>query len=286
MAKKFLKNLKSLFVVEEIEEEMHSSASLERSEQTPLPKPRPNPIIKQEVPKKETSPLTFPETDLIDKDLLSDLPDLKAEAETATPVPPPKPKPPVKKINQEYADMLFKAMQQNNLQGLDYLEFKESLEALSKITADEETRYKSAYAVVSAMGTNVHKLIETARHYVDVLNKAKEKFNMTVLKQMQDKLTNKKNAVDSLEKSIQQKKNQIQKLTAEIDEVQRQMIVEMAQTEQYSETVTLAELEFENTFSVIRGKIDQDIKNMREYLTVKAVNPLEEDLNLDHDLES
>ncbi|MEZ4773967.1 MAG: hypothetical protein R3D00_12350 [Bacteroidia bacterium] len=284
MAKKFLNSLKSLFIVDETEIETPPAFDKKNPSPKPMnqkpvaPTPRPNPIIKKEQPKESPKP-DFPEIEPMEKNVVSASPELKEIIKTAA--PPPKPKPPAKKINQEYADVLFKAMQQNNQEGFDYLEFKESLEALTKITADEETRYKSAYAVVSAMGTNVYKLIESARHYVDVLNKTRDKFNQTVLKQMQDKLVNRKKAVESLEKSIKTKKEQIQKLTQEIDETQRQMIVEMAQTEQYAETVALAELEFANTFDMIKGKIDQDVKNMREYLTTKAVNPLEEDLDIE-----
>lgn len=284
MAKKFLNSLKSLFIVDETETEIppafdKKSPSPKSMNQKPVaPTPRPNPIIKKEQPK-ESPQIDFSEIETMDKNVVSESPELKEIIKTSA--PPPKPKPPVKKINQEYADVLFKAMQQYNQEGFDYLEFKESLEALTKITADEETRYKSAYAVVSAMGTNVYKLIESARHYVDVLSKTRDKFSQTVLKQMQDKLVNKKKAVESLEKSIKNKKDQIQKLTLEIDETQRQMIVEMAQTEQYAETVALAELEFANTFDMIKGKIDQDVKNMREYLTTKAENPLEDDLDLE-----
>ncbi|MEZ4827565.1 MAG: hypothetical protein R3C61_14975 [Bacteroidia bacterium] len=286
MAKKLFKNLKSLFIVEEEESISPPLTDLKKSlpktqiKQPVPPVQRPNPIIKKETP--AITPITPEEKPVAEKKIPDDDPRLKELLESAK----PQPKPPAKKINQEYADALLKAMQQANLAGLDYLEFKESLEALSKITADEETRYKSAYAVVSAMGTNVYKLIETARHYIDVLNKAKEKFNQTVLKQMQDKLVNKKKEVESLEKSIQNKKAQIQKLNQEIDDTQRKMIVEMSNVEKFTETVALAELEFTNTFEMIRGKIDQDIKNMREYLTTKAVNPLEEGIHLDEDMES
>ena len=122
----------------------------------------------------------------------------------------------------------------NNLEGLDYLEFKESLEALSKMQMDEETKYKSAYAVAASMGANVHKLIQTALHYVEVLKKEKESYEKTTLTKMQNRLKVKKEDVISIEQGIKEKQAQIQQLKKDIDAAQREMIEKVAEIQQES----------------------------------------------------
>lgn len=267
MAKKFLKNLKSLFIVED------EDTSIPDPLAKPIPKRKPTPI-----PPKDNTPNKIVKTpdEPVRKspvNLPSDLP--------VVPPPESRPKPPARKINPKIADVLLKAMQDGNLEGFDYLEFKESLEKLTSITADEETRYKTAYAVVSSMGTNVHKLIESARHYVTILAKEKERFSKDVLKKMETELGAKKKSIVDLDQSIKDKKAQIEQLKKDIDSLQRQMIEEIAQVDQESGKVKEVETDFNFTYTYIRGKIDKDIRNMREYLTVKAENPLGDDLDFD-----
>ena len=262
MAKKFLKNLKSLFI---IEEEIA---------------PPPPPVKKNTPPQKRKTP---PSPDPLSPNKI-----VKQESPVSkAPVPPPPPPPPKKnegKVNEKFVDLLLGAMQKNNLDGLDYLEFKESLETLSKMPMDEATRYKSAYAVVKAMGTNVHKLIQTANHYIDILNKEKEAFNGDVLEKMKGKLEDEKKVISLLQKSIKDKRKQIQQLTKDIDNVQRQIIDKTAEIDRYGEEFISIEKDFSVTFKLIKSKIDTDIENMRAYLTVKSTNdPHDDSLDLNFD---
>ena len=45
---------------------------------------------------------------------------------------------------EKFTNILFGAIEANDLEGFDYLEYKESLQSLAKMNMDEETRYKSA----------------------------------------------------------------------------------------------------------------------------------------------
>ena len=51
------------------------------------------------------------------------------------------------KVSSKFMEILFKAMEDNNLDGFDYLEFKQSLKSLEKMPMDEQTRFKSAFAM-------------------------------------------------------------------------------------------------------------------------------------------
>ena len=77
------------------------------------------------------------------------------------------------KPDAKFVDILLKAVEKDNLEGFDYLEYKSSLQSLSGMDMDEETKYKSSLAMATTMGATPAKLIKTAEHYIATLNKEK-----------------------------------------------------------------------------------------------------------------
>jgi hypothetical protein len=73
------------------------------------------------------------------------------------------------KVSDKFYDILFGAMEANNQEGFDYLEYKKSLQTLSKMPMDEQTRYASAFAAAQAMGITASKLNESAQFYLNIL---------------------------------------------------------------------------------------------------------------------
>ena len=72
-------------------------------------------------------------------------------------------------LDEKSVDTLTKALNNANLPGFDYLEFKQSLGALSGLNMDEAMGIKSAFATAATMGVTKIKLKETAQHYKSVL---------------------------------------------------------------------------------------------------------------------
>ena len=62
------------------------------------------------------------------------------------------------KVDSKFMNVLLKAMDNNNLEGFDYLEFKQSLKSLEKMPMDEATRYQSAFAMAKTMGASAAQL--------------------------------------------------------------------------------------------------------------------------------
>lgn len=257
MAKKFLKNLKSLFIIEE-EETLPSKKSSQPSKTFPL--------------KQKGTPSSIPANRII-KD--------ESAKPPIIPAPKPKPKVPKIKINKEHLEHLLSAMEDTNLDGFDYLEFKDSLEALSKkVQMDEATRYKSAFTVASSVGLNVNKLTSSIMHYLKILQEEKNRFHENNLKEMKDKVIDRKKIVIKMEKGIRDKKARIEKLKKEIDLDQRKMIDELAEVSQEEDKVKAVEKDFDTAYNFLVGKIDRDLRNIRNYLTDKAIDdPFDDILN-------
>ena len=73
------------------------------------------------------------------------------------------------KVNDKFTEVLFSAMERDNQEGFDYLEFKQSLRSLEKMPMDEATRYQSALAMAKTLGANPVLLQQSAAHYLNVL---------------------------------------------------------------------------------------------------------------------
>ena len=100
----------------------------------------------------------------------------RQKAKDPSPAISPSPEGHPGKITGKFVDILFKAMEKNNIDGFDYLEYKQSLNSLKKMPMDEATRYQSAFAMAQTMGANPQMLATTAQHYIDVLRKEEEAF--------------------------------------------------------------------------------------------------------------
>ena len=61
-------------------------------------------------------------------------------------------------VTAKFMNILLGAMEKHNLDGFDYIEFKESLKSLEKMPMDERTRFQSAFAMAKTMGATPQKI--------------------------------------------------------------------------------------------------------------------------------
>ena len=95
--------------------------------------------------------------------------------------------PPVKggEVTSKFSNILMTAMAKKNLEGFDYLEFKQSLQSLSNMQMDEATQYKSAFAMAKTMKVTKKKLLDAASYYLKVLENENRKFYEALKNQKQ-----------------------------------------------------------------------------------------------------
>lgn len=173
---------------------------------------------------------------------------------------------PAGKASEKFYDILLGAMEANNQEGFDYLEYKKSLQTLSKMPMDEQTRYFSAFAAAQAMGVTSQKLTESANFYLKVLASEDSKFQESVNTQRQKQIGNKEKAIADMEATIKAKAEQIAKLTQEIEAHQTEM---EKMKDEISDAVVKIETtlsDFHATFSELTTQIGKDVENMSKYL--------------------
>lgn len=126
-------------------------------------------------------------------------------------------------VDSKFIDILMKAIEQQNRQGFDYLEFKNSLQSLSKLDMDESTRFKSAFAMGKTMSLTKVILLESIQHYISVVNQEESKFKDTLEKQKALQVQGKETTFKEVEAGISKKEKQIIQLQAEIESERKKL---------------------------------------------------------------
>lgn len=167
-----LKNLKSLFIVDDSEEE-----------------------------NKETSGS-------------SEKADVSSDKKPAASTPPPLPNNPISSssegvLDTKIVEKLLQAIEKNNLDGFDYLEYKKSLKALEKMPMDEATKYRSAFATASTMGVTLDKLLQTTNFYIGVLDKENEQFIGAFKNQFDSKVSGREREIAQFESIIKENQSKL-----------------------------------------------------------------------------
>ncbi len=169
-------------------------------------------------------------------------------------------------VNEKFMDILFQAMENNNPEGFDYMEFRQSLNSLKKMPMDEQTRFQSAFAMAQTLGATPASLLDSAMHYIAVLKREEQQFEQALAAQKDKQIGSKEQEMNKLEQTIQTKAEQIKRLTAEIESHQKQL-------EQLHEEISDAGIKVETTkndfiasYNSLVEQIQGDVENMKKFL--------------------
>jgi len=170
------------------------------------------------------------------------------------------------KVTTKFMEILLAAMDKNNLDGFDYLEFKQSLKSLEKMPMDEATRYQSAFAMAKTMGATPEQLVKTAGHYIAILQQEEKKFGQALAAQRTKQIGGRENQIKQMEAGIQQKAEHIKKLTQEIEADQKKLATIKSEISGAVVKVESTKNNFIASFDSLVAHIQKDIDNMKQYL--------------------
>ncbi len=169
-------------------------------------------------------------------------------------------------VDEKMINILMTAIEKNNLEGFDYLEYKQALQSLSQMGMDEGTKYKSAFAMATTMGATKQSLLKATDHYLKVLDVEKEKFNEALKNQRSSQIQERQQQKDRLHTSIENKKKEIERLQKEIDAEQNKLAEIESQISQSEERVASTKNRFYTAFHIINDQIKEDKDKMDNYL--------------------
>jgi uncharacterized coiled-coil DUF342 family protein len=169
------------------------------------------------------------------------------------------------KASNKFVDVLLKAMERENLDGFDYLEFKKSLRSMKDILPEEETRFRSALASAKTLGAMPDKLVKTAGHYIAVLKAEEKKFEEALKKQRDKRVHSKTEEVTEIDRQMAEKTELIRKLQQEIDQLNKKKKKLSASIRESDARISSTKNDFIASYNLIVSQINSDIDHIREY---------------------
>ena len=160
---------------------------------------------------------------------------------------------------------LTAALEANRLDSYDYLKFKSALNELAAIIPDESLRFKTVFTTAKSMVTK-EKLVQTANHYVTVLDEELREFNAAVDEQVNTRIVAGEAKVKTLDESVAAKHAQIQTLTDEIAALSQERTALVTKITEDKATIGTRKNNFVTTHQAMVQDIKNDISKVSSYL--------------------
>ena len=169
-------------------------------------------------------------------------------------------------INQNFMEILLKGIEENDQEGFDYLEFKQSLRSLKKMDMDEETRFKSAYAMAQTMGADMNRLTSTGEFYLKILKDEEQKFLETLSAQRAAKVDSQKQKLLELDEWIAAKEKEIEQIKEAIRKKIESKSVRQKEIERSAQKINKVHSDFETTYLHLVAQIQNDLNKIRTFI--------------------
>ena len=166
-----------------------------------------------------------------------------------------------------FANVLMKALEDKNLEGFDYLEFKQSVAKMQEIGMDHDTAIRAAFGTGSTVGLTLDKLVKTARYYTEVLQDEKSKFMNSMEKHIMSNVEGRAKKTGELKKKIANWEAKIEQLRAEVEKAKATIASADAEIASAKEKATMNQQGFDDALDVITAAIRQDIADIQRVLS-------------------
>ncbi len=168
----------------------------------------------------------------------------------------------IDKFSRHFQEVFDKA----NLDGLDYYEFSKMMDMLESKIPDENTRIATVFATLNMQGLTKDKILETARHYITVLESDKAQFEKAAAEKANQEVEDRKGKISGLEKKIADNTEMIKKLTQEIAEAQSTIATYKTEMVQYDTKISSSKGSYTIAYRAIYNKIITDIQKLTQLI--------------------
>lgn len=170
------------------------------------------------------------------------------------------------KVNDKFLNVLFSAIEKNNQEGFDYLEFRNSLQSLKEMNMDEATRFKSAMAMAKSMGASMAAIITSGQQYLQVLKSEQGKFDEAMKNQRAQQIGNKEQQMEELSNSVKAKEEEIKKMQQEIEQTKQKYVELSQQIKDATRHIESTKNDFVASYESLAGQIQGDLNKIQEYM--------------------
>lgn len=230
------KKIKSLFVVEENEKQTPKPPVEKKTKKTEGG----NKIVRVNEQKKQSS-----------KEVVSDdAPSIQAEKG---------------EVKSQFVEHLTKALEENNLDGIDYFEFKNTLMSFAKMPMDDNLRYQSALTAVKTMGASEQKIISSAQHYLSVLAKEEASFKKAVERGKTQKVDGELQRIEQLKKMRNERLKTIEKMKAEVEKMTQEINHISKKVKEDQAKIDTKRNHFYASYEFVVKQIKADLEQLKQF---------------------
>lgn len=168
-------------------------------------------------------------------------------------------------IKQAFVDHLLKAIESNNMDGIDYLEFKNTLQSFAKMPMDKNLRFQSALTAVKTMGASEQKILDSAQFYLDILAKEEASFNKAVERGKSQKIDGELQRIEQLKAQRQEKMQLIEKMKAEIEQISKEINGSSEKVMADQVKIETKRNHFYASYEFVVNQIKSDVSNLKKH---------------------
>ena len=169
-------------------------------------------------------------------------------------------------FDKKSSDFLSAAIAKNAQKGFDYIKYKQALNGMSNLDLEEDIAFKSAFATAKTMGVTKTGLVNSAKHYLQILMNEKSQFDAALNHQIKDKVASKKDEVLKYQTSIENMKIKIEEMNKKIADYQSQIDSADDAVEKAKQKIRETKDKFETTFNAYVSVINNDIERVKTHL--------------------
>jgi uncharacterized small protein (DUF1192 family) len=190
----------------------------------------------------------------------------KPQAKTSTPVSNEVPRPSANsQPSERFVNKLLEAIEKNNIEGFDYLEFKQSLQSLGNVDMDDSTRYKSALAMAKTMGATPTSLVQSGDKYLAVLLSEEQKFQVAFDNQQTNRVQKREEKLQAHVKGIKDREDRIVELQQEVEKLKADLEQIKQTSSAASAKVAATKDGFYGAYHILVDQIKKDLDMIKQH---------------------
>ena len=161
--------------------------------------------------------------------------------------------------DEKFVSMLEQVIMDNNIPGLDYIEFKKAVDKMSNLPIDESTKILTAYSIFESQGCTKDILLKSIDTYIGLINKEQSAFNAEMEASYKEKVAGKKAQIEKSEKQIAELSKQIAELNMFIENASQE-------TEAEEEKLKTADASFKQSAQKVISVLQSDKEKIATYI--------------------
>lgn len=169
-------------------------------------------------------------------------------------------------LDKKFVDALLRAVKNNAIKEFDYLKFMHSVKSMQALKMDKDTSFKSAFATAQTIGLTKDKLLKTAQHYKNVLNKERDHFADALKNQRSEKVSGKLEEVTLLKNKIIEYEAKMKQMQKEIAAYQKKIEGADKVVQKEKEKIETIKNNFVISFEHFEKILDEDINSINNLL--------------------